>query len=211
MKGMCQCKWCHMRESKNLIITSLLLNFWTVSMRTKQHIVGTCGSERTPKQRRTQYVLPTAIKNPTEERQSKRRRRDNFRRVFGHRTLWTWKRNCVVRGSVKRGYGMQDAEVQGATWTRRRVTSRMSEAGIEKLGATDRIYVSTGGRWCRKRRDPAAASLHHTAILEMSACILHIWIWCTHWYKVHQVAVWLSAWRKRLELSLSVSKDFKSL
>jgi len=45
---------------------------------------------------------------------------------FGHRTLWTWKRKYVVRGSVKRGCVMQDAEVQGATWTRRLMTSRMS-------------------------------------------------------------------------------------
>ena len=49
---------------------------------------------------------------------------------------------------------MRDAEVQGATRTRRLVTSRMSEAGIIKLGGTDRNYVkvAAGGRWCRNRR-----------------------------------------------------------
>lgn len=159
MKGICQCKWCHMRESENLIITSSLSNFWTVSMRTKLHIVGTCGSERTPKQHRAQHVLPTAIKTPTEEHQSTRWR-GNFRRVF----VWSpnfmnLEANCVVRGSVKRRYGMQDAEVQGATWTRRLVTSRMSEASIEKLCATERNYVSVGWRTLGRDewRDTAAS------------------------------------------------------
>jgi hypothetical protein len=116
------------------------------------------------------------------------------------------KANCVVSGSVKRGCVVQDAEVRGATWTRRLVTSRMS--GIEKLGGTDRNYVkvSAGGRWCRNRRMTRCTIQRCFKSLPacLPACSLHIWMWCRRWYEVRQVAVCL-------QFSLSFSQDFKFL
>jgi len=46
-------------------------------------------------------------------------------------------------------------------------------SGIEKLGGTDRNYVkvAAGGRWCRNRRVTRCRPLHHTALLEMPACL----------------------------------------
>lgn len=69
----------------------------------------------------------------------------------------------------------------------------MSEASIEKLCATEKNYVSVGWRTLVLEETSDEIPLPHTAILEMSASILHIWIWCTRWYKAHQVAVWVSA------------------